>query len=325
MFEQCVLGILQPLAWGSCLSDWTHIFIFGTLPSLCLLLLWLCPSSANSWYLLCNHFGTGNFITVFLKIFFHVSVRHSWNVLVAYYIHSENTYENSSHTSSLFYSVNKPTLQLSTPDCPLWYTVYLFSGVVTPLFCLVFSLHSLFFKLPLPHEALHAIWWTQSISEILAGQASEKQTPLASRCTAQFFPQWNVLDSHYKRWIELNCQWAYLLSDTGAWLFIISPLVPEIENVPISRDCTPFYFIFPCDHFFVFFPVTVIVVSQSCVKWRLMLNFVLQQSIKDWSLMVQREWRDQWRNDLRTFSTVSMVSFVQPNADYVLKVQFIIH
>lgn len=71
-----------------------------------------------------------------------------------------------------------------------------------------------------------------------------------------------------------------------------------------------------------FFPVTVIVVSQSCVKWRLMLNFVLQQSIKDWSLTVQREWRDQWRNDLRTFSTVSMVSFIQPNADSVLKVQF---
>lgn len=69
MFEQCVLGILQPLAWGSCLSDWTHIFIFRTLPSLCLLLPRLCPSSANSWYLLCNHFGTGNFITVFLKMF----------------------------------------------------------------------------------------------------------------------------------------------------------------------------------------------------------------------------------------------------------------
>lgn len=95
MFEQCVLGILQPLAWGSCLSDWTHIFIFRTLPSLCLLVPRLCPSSANSWYLLCNHFGTGNFITVFLKMFFHVSVRHYWNVLVAYYIHSENMYENS--------------------------------------------------------------------------------------------------------------------------------------------------------------------------------------------------------------------------------------
>lgn len=102
-----------------------------------------------------------------------------------------------SHTYSLFYSVNKPTLQLSTPDCPLWYTVYLFSGVVTPLFCLVFSLPSLFFKLPLPHEALHAIWWTESIREILAGQASEKQKPLESRCTAQFFLQSNVLGSHY--------------------------------------------------------------------------------------------------------------------------------
>lgn len=67
--------------------------------------------------------------------------------------------------------------------------------------------------------------------------------------------------------------------------------------------------------FLFFCPVIVIVVSQSCVKWRLMLNFVLQQSIKDWSLTARREWRDQWRNDLRTFSTVSMVSFVQPNAD----------
>lgn len=49
-----------------------------------------------------------------------------------------------SHTYSLFYSVNKPTLQLSALDCPLWYTIYLFSGVVTPLLCLFFSHHSLF-------------------------------------------------------------------------------------------------------------------------------------------------------------------------------------
>lgn len=43
-----------------------------------------------------------------------------------------------SHTYilSLFYSVNKPTLQLSAPDCPLWYAIYLFSGVVTPLLSL---------------------------------------------------------------------------------------------------------------------------------------------------------------------------------------------
>lgn len=124
--------------------------------------------------------------------------------------------------------------------------------------------------------------------------------------------------------VRAECQWASQLSDTGAWVFIISPLVPEIEIVPISRDCTLILSYFSILTFLCFFfsPVTVIVVSQSCVKWRLMLNFVLQQSIKDWSLMVQREWRDQWRNDLRTFSTVSLVSFVQPNADCVLKVHF---
>uniref|UniRef100_A0A674NA45 Exocyst complex component 2 n=1 Tax=Takifugu rubripes TaxID=31033 RepID=A0A674NA45_TAKRU len=49
---------------------------------------------------------------------------------------------------------------------------------------------------------------------------------------------------------ELNCQWAYQLSDTGAWLFIISPLVPEIKNVPISRDFTLFNIILTFLYFF---------------------------------------------------------------------------
>lgn len=32
MFEQCALRIPQSLPWGFCLSEWTHIFIYRTLP-----------------------------------------------------------------------------------------------------------------------------------------------------------------------------------------------------------------------------------------------------------------------------------------------------
>lgn len=89
---------------------------------------------------------------------------------------------------TLFHSVNKPTLQLSAPDCPLWYNIYLFSGVVTPLLCL-FSPPPFGprFKFPLPHTALYANWWTQTITQFLTEQSTEQWPFLGSRDPPQCF------------------------------------------------------------------------------------------------------------------------------------------
>lgn len=56
--------------------------------------------------------------------------------------------------SPLLRSVNKPTVQLSAPSCPLLHTIYLFTGVATllTLFLLSFPL----FKSSLLHRVFHA-------------------------------------------------------------------------------------------------------------------------------------------------------------------------
>lgn len=67
--------------------------------------------------------------------------------------------------SPLLRSVNKPTVQLSAPSCPLLHTIYLFTGVATllTLFFLSFPL----FKSSLPCRVFYAKWWIQTIREFI--------------------------------------------------------------------------------------------------------------------------------------------------------------
>lgn len=105
----------------------------------------------------------------------------------------------------LFHSVNKPTLQLSAPSCPLLHTIYLFAGVATPLALplflpLCFLPSFPFFGFPLPCKALHAKWWIQAIR--VPPTSPEQQSFLASRPPALLsqlllLESWNILDSHY--------------------------------------------------------------------------------------------------------------------------------
>lgn len=101
----------------------------------------------------------------------------------------------------LLHSVNKPTLQLSAPGCPLLHTIYLFMGVAAPL-ALPLSLPSFpLFKLPLPRKALHAKWWIQVIRVFLPLPLSNSHFwhpdlhPSSPNCC--FSESWNVLNSHY--------------------------------------------------------------------------------------------------------------------------------
>lgn len=217
----------------------------------------------------------------------------------------------------------------------------------------VFSLHSLFFfKFPLAHEALCANWWTQTIREPLAGQAPEKRhlwqldVQLSFLHSEIFYIHITFCWGHFSstvpsRWVGLhgNGHWGWMASAQAYVNWTISGVISYLTlghgcllfhpwflklKMLLSQGTALCFTLFFYLNISLFFtpPVNFIVVSQSCVKWRLMIHFVLQQSIKDWSLMAQREWRDQWRNDLKTFSIVSMASEIQPNADYVWKVQF---
>lgn len=48
---------------------------------------------------------------------------------------------------------------------------------------------------------------------------------------------------------------------------------------------------------FVFQLISLYFVHHILLQYKWILTFVLQQSTRGWSLMVQKEWRDQWLSD----------------------------
>ena len=122
---------------------------------------------------------------------------------------------------ALFHSVNKPTLQLSAPSCPLPHTIYLFTGAATPLALPLFLSLCFFpsfplFKFPVPRKALHAKWWIQAIREFL---------PLPPQ-QQSFLASWLLLCSP-------NCYFSERLKHVRVAL----PPGQRAPNVPRPQNC----------------------------------------------------------------------------------------